>query len=57
MDQPIWEYWIVNVHGGYHRDQMQTLNEAGERGWELCGVVSSERVVAFYFKRRKQEGS
>lgn len=41
-----WEYKIVEG-----KPDLKRLNELGEEGWELAGVLDSAGIVLVYFKR------
>lgn len=45
-----WEYKVLHSGG---RDQEPDLNELGQLGWELVGVMSGNEsfLPRFYFKR------
>jgi hypothetical protein len=46
-----WEYqkisWSVTSEG-------ETLNQLGDKGWEMCGVVPGPSYTTLIFKRPKQ---
>ena len=48
---PRWEYqkisWSVTSEG-------DTLNQLGDKGWEMCGVVPGAAYTTLIFKRPKQ---
>jgi hypothetical protein len=48
----VWEYRRLERERGDHGAlPVQELNELGEEGWELAGVLAVEERVYFYFKR------
>ena len=51
-DNVKWEYKFVKVN---RKNLIEpTLNDFGERGWELVTAYTEYHVLALYFKRPKQ---
>lgn len=49
---PKWEYKVATrqLPSGAHADENE-LNELGQDGWELAGIVHENSHTHFYFKR------
>lgn len=49
---PKWEYKVAThqLPPGSHADENE-LNELGQDGWELAGIVHENSYTHFYFKR------
>jgi len=49
---PKWEYKVATrqLSPGGHADENE-LNELGQGGWELAGIVHENSYTHFYFKR------
>ena len=48
-----WEYKLVEYSDRFLHEKQ--LNELGEEGWELCGVMLDQYMRRYYFKRSKPE--
>ena len=46
-----WEY-MLEIDD---RADLDRLNEKGENGWELCGVVVGQTGTQFIYKRQKPQ--
>lgn len=48
-----WEYMIdENLYGHVSAER---LNQQGEDGWELCGIVHTDQSTKFIYKRQKPQ--
>ena len=50
-----WEYWVNQffLRDGVTQTFLNSLNEAGEAGWELVSVTQAGSFYTVFFKRPK----
>lgn len=50
---------VSNLTGGRHGDdtELNTLNDLGSRGWELCGTTGNGRNSGSYVFKRELIGA
>ena len=51
-----WQYWITSVAMGQRSGLPNTMNQAGQQGWELVNVLVEEQdtagqVMVLFFKK------
>jgi hypothetical protein len=51
-----WEYHRTHIRNEQYNEEIETLNDLGDLGWELIDVDESDFGTSYLFKRQKDEG-